>query len=84
MGPVSFVIAIMGCADGVSACQPVATMPARYESQAACQAATTDVLAANSDFDFPTIVAQCRAAKPQPAAIKRDPPQPANVASRQG
>ena len=29
MGPGYFVIAIMGCADGGSACTPVATLPAR-------------------------------------------------------
>jgi hypothetical protein len=72
MGPVSFVIAIMGCADGASSCQQVAVAPARYESQAACEAASTDVLAGATDFDFPTIVAQCRSAK-SPAAVQRIP-----------
>ena len=68
MGPVSYVIAILGCADGSVACQPVATIPTRYESQAACSAATASTLAANSDFDFPTIVAECRKSQPlQPA-----------------
>ena len=60
MGPVAYVIAILGCADGATACQQVATVPARFESQAACQAATGDALANSSEFDFPTIVAQCR------------------------
>ena len=40
MGPGFFVIAILGCADGSAACTPVATMPTRYESRDACQAAT--------------------------------------------
>lgn len=84
MGPVSYVIAILGCADGSAACQQVATMPARYESQAACQAATSDALVSSSDFDFPTIVAQCRTAKPQPAAIKREPRRSTAIAQRQG
>ena len=70
MGPVAYVIAILGCADGSAACQPVATMTTRYESEAACAAATASTLAANSDFDFPTIVAQCRPATPIPAAVK--------------
>ena len=84
MGPVSYVIAILGCSDGSAACQPVATIPARYESHAACAAATASTLAANSDFDFPTIVAECRQAKPlQPASTKA--PKRAPVAfSRQG
>ncbi len=84
MGPVAYVIAILGCADGATACQQVATMPARYESQSACQAATSEALTSNSEFDFPTLVAECRAAKPQPAAIKREPRRPVDAAARQG
>ena len=60
MGPGYFVIAIMGCADGGSACTPVATLPARYESSAQCSAATARALEANNNFDFPTLVARCR------------------------
>ena len=67
MGPGFYVIAILGCADGSAACTPVATMPTRYESQGACQAATAPALAAAGDFDFPTLLAQCRPAK-APAA----------------
>jgi hypothetical protein len=72
MGPVSYVIAIMGCADGGAACQQVAIAPARYESATACEAATGGVLADSTDFDFPTLVARCRAAK-GPAAVERRP-----------
>ena len=72
MGPATYVIAILGCADGSAACQPVATMATRYESQATCAAATASTLAANSDFDFPTLVAECRPATAIPAAVKED------------
>lgn len=72
MGPVSFVIAILGCADGASNCQQVALAPSRYESAEACEAATTNVLAAATEFDFPTIVARCQSAK-SPAAVQRSP-----------
>ena len=44
MGPGYFVIAILGCADGGSACTPVATLQTRYESQAQCSAATAAAL----------------------------------------
>ena len=70
MGPVAFVIAILGCADGSSACTPVATLPTRYESKATCAAATTAALTANSDADFPAVIAECRAAPA--AAISRN------------
>ena len=67
MGPGYYVIAIMGCADGSAACTPVATMPTRYESRDACQAATATALQGSGDFDFPTLLAQCRPAK-EPSA----------------
>ena len=70
MGPGFYVIAILGCADGSAACTPVATMDTRYESRAACSAAAEPVLAANSDFDFPTLRAECRPAK-APAAERK-------------
>src|SRR4030095_265246 len=63
MGPGFFVIAILGCADGSAACTPVSTMPTRYESREACQAATTGALQDGGDFDYPTLLAQCRPAK---------------------
>jgi len=72
MGPAGYFIALLGCADGGVACQPVAAMPTRYESQEACSAATSAVLANNTDFDFPTIVAECRAAR-LPASGRVDP-----------
>lgn len=62
MGAGLFLIAIMGCADGSAACTPVATIPTRYESRAACAAATRDALMTSTEFDFPTIVAECRPA----------------------
>ena len=67
MGPGFYVIAIMGCADGSAGCTPVATMPTRYESRDACQAGTESALATSGDFDFPTLLAQCRPGK-APAA----------------
>jgi len=63
MGPGFYVIAILGCADGSAACTPVATVPTRYESREACQAATVGALQTSGDFDFPTLMAQCRPAK---------------------
>ena len=60
MGPDYFVIAILGCADGGSACTPVATLPTRYTNAAECNAATVDALNENNAFDFPTLLARCR------------------------
>lgn len=60
MGPVYYVIAILGCADGGAQCAPVATVPTQYRTEAACAAGTSDALLANSDLDFPTLLAECR------------------------
>jgi hypothetical protein len=60
MGPGYFVIAILGCADGGTSCTQVATLQTRYESSAQCSAATSAALEANSSFDYPTLLAQCR------------------------
>src|SRR3954465_320421 len=69
MGPGIFLIAIFGCGEGNPACQPVRTLETRYESRAACMAASEDALVRNSDVDYPTIVAQC--VEPQKAASFR-------------
>ena len=71
MGAGYFIIAILGCGDGSSACTPVATMPARYESEAACAAAAPDALIANSDFDFPSLLAECKSMR-RPASVEQD------------
>lgn len=65
MGPAYFIIAIMGCGDGAVDCRPVAAPAAHYVSEQACMAARGDALMANSDLDFPTLVAEC-----QPVARK--------------
>jgi acyl-CoA synthetase (AMP-forming)/AMP-acid ligase II len=68
MGPGYFVIAILGCADGGSACTPVTTLQTQYATEEQCSAATPGALEANSNFDFPTLVARCRASKPTASA----------------
>jgi len=60
MGPGYFIIAILGCADGGTACTPVAKLQTHYSTEAECTAATPAALLDNSNFDFPTLVARCR------------------------
>jgi acyl-CoA synthetase (AMP-forming)/AMP-acid ligase II len=67
MGPGFFVIAILGCADGGSACTPVTTLQTRYATQEQCSEATGAALIENSNFDFPTLVARCRYDNPKSA-----------------
>ena len=62
MDPLMFVMAILGCGESDAACREVRVEPVRYESQAACLAATEAVLMRNDDLAYPTVVAQCRRA----------------------
>ena len=80
MGPAYFIIAILGCGDGGVACQTVAAPAAHYADEQSCLAARDEALMANSDLDFPTLLAQCvpvspkaTAAKPQPEDAKPAP-----------
>jgi hypothetical protein len=68
MGPLGYFIAILGCADSGASCQTVATLAPRYENAAQCAAARDAALDANSDLDFPTLVAQCRPSTAKPTA----------------
>jgi hypothetical protein len=82
MGPLVYVIAIMGCGENDQACREVQVAEPRFATQAACAAATTDVLARYGNLDFPSVVAQCRRDGPRPAALRGNEvllPQP-NVA----
>jgi hypothetical protein len=79
MGPALFVIAILGCGEGDAPCRQVRQLDVQYQSQASCMAATEAATAANSEADYPVIVAQCVAAgsaagRPKPAEIRLPPP----------
>ena len=80
MGPVYYVISILGCADGAGHCVPAATMPAHFETEAVCRAAQPDALLAASDLDFPALVAQCTAVKPRPASVEKKIEKPLAIA----
>lgn len=62
MGPVSFIIAIMGCGEADAACQEVGRTESQYESMAACNAETEAAMIKHIDIPYPVVVAQCRPA----------------------
>ena len=84
MGPAYFVIAILGCADGSQACARVATMPTQYASEQACAASVQSALAANTDLDFPTLVAECKAVSARPSATREQKPPVVPASARRG
>ncbi len=70
MGPGIFLIAILGCGEDDSACREVQVAAPRYESAAACTAATPQILERYADLAFPNVVAQCRPAGARPALLR--------------
>ncbi len=61
MEPIFYVMAILGCGDGSTACTEARVEPVHYQSVAQCRAALPAALARNTDLAFPTIAADCRA-----------------------
>lgn len=86
MGPAGYLIAILGCGEADAPCQQVQLAPARYETQAACEAASDDALARHGGaFDFPVVVAECRRAGEQTASLRADEvrlPEPRGMIAR--
>ena len=66
MTPAIFLMAIMGCGEAEAPCQQVRVLETRYETQAACTAATEAAVTRFVDLDFPVVVAQCVAAGSSP------------------
>lgn len=59
MEPAIFLIAILGCGEGDGPCRQVRMLETRYESQAACAAATEAAVSRNVDVDYPVVAAEC-------------------------
>ena len=71
MGPVSFVMVLMGCGQNALECERIATLPVAYQSQASCLAARPEILAASTDLGFARVEAECRSAAPASASDRR-------------
>ena len=59
MGPAFYVMAILGCGEADTACQPVGMVETRYESLEACNAATAMAVSRHMNLAFPVVAAQC-------------------------
>jgi len=62
MGPAFYVLAILGCGEGETACEQIATAGSAYQSVDACNQASEGALMRHVDAAFPVVVAQCRRA----------------------
>jgi hypothetical protein len=83
MGAGLFLIAILGCGEADAPCAEVGRLETRYESRAACTAASEAALAQTNDVDYPVVVAECVAAGDSPrvkaSAVKLPAPGRAQV-----
>lgn len=79
-----FLIAILGCGEAEAPCETVRTLETRYESQAACTAATEAAAMRNMDVEYPVVVAQCVAAGDAAAVNSADVkrPEPARTGTQ--
>ena len=60
MEPLTFVIALMGCADSGAVCRQQRVEAHHYASAAQCEAAIPAALYRNTDIDYPVVEARCR------------------------
>jgi hypothetical protein len=67
MGPAFYVMAILGCGEAETACEPVANVVGQYQSAEACNAAAPLAIEKHVDALYPVLVAQCRKAGSQAA-----------------
>ncbi|MDP1028666.1 hypothetical protein Q5H91_15705 [Sphingomonas sp. KR1UV-12] len=74
MGPMFFVMAILGCGDGSEQCTDARVIPVRYSTMAACRAALPEQIARNTDVPYPVIGADCRRAGVQMADASKVKP----------
>ena len=59
MGPASFIMVLIGCANGQE-CAPVMTLPVAYQSESSCLAARGEIVAASDGLGFDRVFAECR------------------------
>ena len=59
LGPVSFVMVVIGCSQNQS-CAPVMTLPVAYRTEATCLADRSDIVSALSGDGYARVFAECR------------------------
>ena len=73
MGPSSFIMILIGCAQGGTQCAPIATMPVAFRNQASCLEARADMVAASTDLGYAQVTAECRQQGKTPSAAAAKP-----------
>lgn len=61
MGPIFYVMAILGCGEADAACRQVDVAQAQYATMEQCNEATPAEVERRADLAYPVVVAQCHA-----------------------
>jgi hypothetical protein len=67
MGPVSFVMVLIGCSQNAQ-CAPITTLPVAYNSRTSCLEARGEILAGSGDMGYANVRAECRVSVPASAS----------------
>jgi hypothetical protein len=59
MEPLTYVMAILGCADGGGTCTEVRLAQFRFQDKVQCERAIDAILPDSTDVNYPTIAARC-------------------------
>lgn len=73
MGPILYVMAILGCGEAEASCQQVDVASAQYQTIDACNAATAEEVERRLDLAYPVVVAQCHEANRKLSAAELNP-----------
>jgi len=68
MGPMLYVMAILGCGDAGTQCEQIRIQPVQYATAESCFAAAAGALEASADLAFPEVTAECRGVSAAQAA----------------
>ena len=60
MAATAFVMVLLGCSQGMTSCETIATLPVAYASESSCIGSRSEILSLSSDLGYAHVVADCR------------------------
>lgn len=60
MGATPFIMVLIGCSQGPTSCETIATMPVAYVSEASCLGSRSEILSLSAELGYARVIADCR------------------------
>lgn len=76
MDAIPFVMVLIGCAPNATSCEPIATLPVAYASEASCLDARSEILSVSGKLGYSRVIAKCSpqgGRTPHKAHLRRHP-----------